>query len=100
MTTLLQLNTSLFSNGGQSSQLTDAFVAAWREKHADGKIVRRDLAADSVPHLDAERFTAFIAKQDERTPAQKVAVAYSDGLIAELRAADVTCSGCPCTTSA
>jgi hypothetical protein len=29
MSTLLQLNTSLFSSDGQSSRLADQFVAAW-----------------------------------------------------------------------
>lgn len=95
MTTLLQLNTSLFSQGGQSSQLADAFVAAWQQKHDDGRVVKRDLAAEPVPHLDAERFSAFLAKPEDRTPAQQTAVAYSDRLIAELRDADVIVIGLP-----
>ena len=95
MTTLLQLNTSLFSQGGQSSQLADAFVAAWRQTHPDARVVKFDLAADPVPHLDAERFSAFLAKPEDRTPAQQAAVAYSDQLIAELREADVIVLGLP-----
>ena len=95
MTILLQLNTSLFSHGGQSSQLADAFVAAWQKKHADGRVVKRDLTAEPVPHLDAERFSAFLAKPEDRTPAQQAAVAYSDQLIAELREADVIVLGLP-----
>ena len=95
MTILLQLNTSLFSQGGQSSQLADAFVAAWQKKHADGRVVKRDLTDEPVPHLDAERFSAFLAKPEDRTPAQQAAVAYSDQLIAELREADVIVLGLP-----
>ena len=30
MTTLLTINSSLFSSGGQSSQLADRFVVRWR----------------------------------------------------------------------
>ena len=37
MKTLFQLNTSLFSNGGQSSRLADQFVAAWRERNAGAR---------------------------------------------------------------
>jgi len=95
MTTLLQINTSMFSNNGQSSQLADAFVAAWQHTHPDGHVEKRDLAAEPVPHLDAERFTGFLAKPEERTPAQQAAVDYSDRLIAELRSADVIVLGLP-----
>jgi FMN-dependent NADH-azoreductase len=95
MTTLLQLNTSLFSNGGQSSQLADAFVATWTQKHADTRVVRRDLAAEPVPHLDAERFTGFLSKPEDRTAVQQAVVAYSDALIDELREADVIVLGLP-----
>lgn len=95
MTTLLQLKTSLFADQGQSSQLSNAFVAAWRENHADARITVRDLARDPVPHLDAERFMAFLAEPEQRSAEQAAAVAYSDALIAELQAADVIVLGLP-----
>lgn len=95
MTTLLQINTSLFSEGGQSSQLANAFVAAWQQTHRDAQVVKRDLAAEPVPHLTAERFAAFLAKPEDRTPAQQATVAYSDQLIDELRAVDVIVLGLP-----
>ncbi|PTR10799.1 hypothetical protein C8R32_101329 [Nitrosospira sp. Nsp5] len=40
----LQLNSSIFSSGGQSSQLADQFVAAWRASEPDAHLVVRDLA--------------------------------------------------------
>jgi FMN-dependent NADH-azoreductase len=95
MNTLLQINASLFSNGGQSSRLADEFVGAWREANPDGQVVRRDLAADPVPHLTAERFGAFLAKPEERTPEQHAHAGYSDALIDELRRADVVVIGLP-----
>lgn len=95
MTTLLQLKTSLFADQGQSSQLSNAFVAAWRESRPDARVTVRDLARDPVPHLDAERFMAFLAKPDQRSAEQAAAVAYSDALIAELQAADVIVIGLP-----
>ena len=95
MKTLLKIQSSIFSDGGQSSQLADRFAAAWRDANPDGKVVVRDLAKEPVPHLDAERFGAFLAKPEGRTPAQRDAAAYSDALIAELKAADVVVLGLP-----
>jgi FMN-dependent NADH-azoreductase len=95
MKTLLQLNTSLFSTGGQSSQLADQFVAAWRANNADSQVIVRDLASDPLPHLDAARFLSFIAKPEERTAQQQSVVAESDALIDELRQAETIVLGLP-----
>ncbi len=95
MTTLLQLNTSLFSTGGQSSRLADEFVARWRANHPRGEVIVRDLAREPVPHLTAERFGAFLAKPGERTPEQQAVVAASNALIDELKRADVIVLGLP-----
>lgn len=95
MTTLLQLNTSLFAENGQSSKLANEFVAAWQARHADGRVIVRDLAQQPLPHLDAARFGAFLAKPEERTAEQQAVVAESDVLIAELKAADVIVLGLP-----
>jgi FMN-dependent NADH-azoreductase len=94
MTTLLQINASI--NNGQSSQLADQFVAAFRDRRPDAKIVVRDVAAaEPVPHLNAERFGAFITKPEERSAAQHAVVAYSDALIGEVQQADVIALGLP-----
>jgi FMN-dependent NADH-azoreductase len=96
MTTLLQLNASINNVNGQSSQLANQFVAAFRETHPEAKIIVRDVAAAAaVPHLDAERFGAFITKPEERSNAQHAVVAYSDALIAELQQAGVIVLGLP-----
>jgi len=95
MSTLLQIRTSLFSNQGQSSQLAEQFVARWRAAHPDGTVITRDLAADPIPHLTAERFGAFTTAAEARTPAQAAVVAESDALIDELKSADVVVLGLP-----
>ncbi len=95
MPTLLQINSSLFSTGGESSRLADRFVAQWRERNPDATVIQRDLAAQPVPHLDAARFMAFLAKPQERTSEQQAVIAYSDALIDELRRADVIVLGLP-----
>ena len=80
---ILQINTSIFGPGGQSTQLAERFVAG-----LGGQVTVRDLARDPIPHIDAERFGAFIAKPEARTPQQQAAVEFSDHLIGELREAD------------
>jgi FMN-dependent NADH-azoreductase len=93
--TILQIKSSLFSNGGQSSQLADDYVEELVAADPAARVVIRDVAADPVPHLTAERFQAFLAKPEERTPEQQGVAAYSDALIDELRAADTIVLGLP-----
>jgi FMN-dependent NADH-azoreductase len=95
MKTILQINTSLFSEQGHSSRLAQSFVQAWQEQNPEGRVIVRDLAQDPVPHLTAERFQAFLAPTEERTTGQQAVVAYSDALIDALRQADVIVLGLP-----
>jgi FMN-dependent NADH-azoreductase len=92
---ILQINSSIFSGAGQSTGLADQFVARLRAQNLGARLTVRDLASDPVPHLDAARFGAFLAKPEERTPAQQAVAAYSDTLIDELRRADVVVLGLP-----
>src|SRR3989441_4887158 len=95
MKTLLQIKSSIFSDGGQSSRLAERFVAAWRESNPGGQVIVRDLALEPVPHLDAARFGAFLAKPGERSAAQQAVIEHSDALIDELKRADVIVLGLP-----
>lgn len=95
MSTLLQLNTSLFSGAGQSSRLADRFVAAWRARDPAARVIVRDLARHPVPHLSAERFQAFLTPPAERNAVQQAVVDYSDTLIQEIKQADVIVLGLP-----
>lgn len=95
MTSLLQINSSIFSSGGQSSQLADQFTAAWRENKPQARIVVRDLAKEPLPHLDADRVTAFFTPAESRTAEQQSHVAASDALIGEIKQADTIVIGLP-----
>ena len=95
MKTLLKIHTSMFESGGQSSQLASAFSARWSELNPGARVVARDLARQEVPHLTAERFQAFLAKPEARTPEQQAVAGFSDALIDELRQADVIVLGLP-----
>jgi FMN-dependent NADH-azoreductase len=95
MKTLLQINTSLFGEQGQSSQLATQYSQRWQRAHRGGRVSVRDLAKEPVPHLSAERFQALLAAPGQRSAEQALAVAESDELIAELQAADEVVMGLP-----
>lgn len=95
MQTILQINTSLFSEQGHSSQLTRQFVQAWQANHPGDRVILRDLAATPVPHLTAERIQALATPAEERSPGQQAIADYSDELIGELQQADVIVLGLP-----
>ena len=94
MHTILQINSSLFGETGQSSKLAAEFAASLAVS-AGARLVVRDLALNPVPHLTAERFTAFATPAAERSLDQQRHVAESDALIEELRAADTVVLGLP-----
>ncbi len=94
MHTILQLNASLFGENGQSSRLAAEFAASLAVATRANLRVR-DLAKNPVPHLTAERFTAWTTPASERTVEQQRHVAESDALIDELREADVLVLGLP-----
>ncbi len=95
MTTLLKINASISADQGQSGRLADQFVAAYRVRHPDVSVQVRDVAGGAIPHLDGERFGAFITPPGERSAAQHAVIAYSDSLIDELKRADVIVIGLP-----
>ena len=93
MKTVLQINSSLFGEQGQSSKLAASLIERLLEN--GDRLVQRDLAAEPVPHLTAERFAAFLTAEADRTEAQREVASYSERLIDELRAADVIVLGLP-----
>jgi len=91
MKTILHLNSSMYGDDGQSSRLAEEFVAQFPQ----ARVIARDLGKNPLPHLDAQRFGAFLSKPEARTPAQQAVVGESDALIAELRQADTIVLGLP-----
>jgi FMN-dependent NADH-azoreductase len=94
MKTLLKINSSILASGN-ANRLADAFVERWQAAHPQDRVIERNLTRDPVPHLDEVTLTGFATAADQRTPAQAAAVARSDALIAELKAADVIVLGVP-----
>ncbi|MDO3382218.1 FMN-dependent NADH-azoreductase [Gilvimarinus algae] len=95
MTTLLQIKSSLNGENGQSTVLSNQFVERWKAENPDGEVIVRDLAANPVPHLDGERFNAFLTPAEKRSSAEQKIVDYSDELIREIKAADLVTIGLP-----
>lgn len=96
MTNILVLESSLFPpDVSASRRVTKRFVQGWREREPDVVIVRRDLAAQPLPHAGWDLMAGSMTPADARTRAQAEAVAISDALIDEIFAADVLVIGAP-----
>lgn len=95
MKTLLSIQSSIYSDEGQSGRLSAAFISDWQQRNPGGRVWVRNLAETPLPHLTAERFNAFVTDPDERTLAQRRVAAESDRLIAEFDAADEVVLGLP-----
>ena len=89
MRTILKITAAMTGAKGFSAQLADEFIQQWLADNPGSRIVERDLYANPVPHLTAERFQAFATPATELSAEQRTVVSYSDELIAELQAADV-----------
>ncbi|RRJ83184.1 FMN-dependent NADH-azoreductase [Aestuariirhabdus litorea] len=95
MSNLLVINSSLRSQGANSTALTENFLQQWRLQHPRDQIVQRDMATDPIPHLDEAMVGAFFTPADQRTDAQQALVKRSDDLVRELQEADVLVLGVP-----
>ena len=82
MATLLQINASARSSGN-ANLLADRFVVEWQAAHQAGVVVKRDVGAEPLPHLNEEILGAFFTPASARSPEQAVLAARSDDLIAE-----------------
>ena len=95
MSTILSINSSLFGEVGQSSQLSQQFIQRLLQLQPDAEVISHDLGRDPVPHLNAEVFQGFMLESSERNANQKTAVGLSDQLISELKRADILVFGLP-----
>lgn len=89
----LILNTSVAGAASVSNRLTGEFAAQLRQRDPSIEIVTRDLAADPVPHLLPETVAGIRATAETET--ERAALALSEQLLAELKAADVLVIGAP-----
>jgi FMN-dependent NADH-azoreductase len=88
MSTLLKIDVSSRGDRSISRKLSSLFLEQWRQVHADGKIIQRDIATTDLPFLESPWIAANLAKASARTAEQKILLALSDALVAELQEAD------------
>jgi len=94
MNTLLVINSSPRSNS-VSRRLTRHVTDEWRTSHPGGRVIERDLAAETLPFLTEPWIQAAYTPEPDRTSEQKDILALSDTLIEELLAADAIVLGVP-----
>lgn len=87
--TLLHIDASARFVGSTTRHLTGRIV-----EKLGGTIIRRDLS-NALPHIDETWVNANFTPADQRSDAQNAALALSDTLIAEIKAADVLVIGVP-----
>ena len=95
MAQLLHLDSSIRTEPSRSRALSRYFAAAWRAVNPDGTVVYRDLAADPIPHIDEEAFSANFTPEEARTPRQRESRALAERLVGEVLAADDIVIGMP-----
>ncbi|MFH8738819.1 MULTISPECIES: FMN-dependent NADH-azoreductase [unclassified Streptomyces] len=96
MATLLHIDSSVLPGEVSSSRsVTAAFRKTWEEQHPEGTVIYRDLAANPVPHITADAWSAGYVAPSARTPEQSAAFAARVKLIEELEEADAVLIGAP-----
>ncbi|GAB1646388.1 FMN-dependent NADH-azoreductase [Krasilnikovia sp. MM14-A1259] len=94
--TLLRVDASIQGPRSASSELADLVLAEWTAVHPERPVVRRHLATDPLP---ADAWAAAIGgaytPAEQRTDAQRAALAVAGELAAELRAADAAVLAMP-----
>ena len=91
---LLRIDASARIEDSVTRRLADELVAGLREKDAGLRVTRRELA-DGLPLLNETWVNANFTDADQRSAEQREALALSDELIAELRAADAVALSSP-----
>jgi FMN-dependent NADH-azoreductase len=94
-TKILRLDTSVFSEHGSSTRLSDALTKKLEGIYGEVSVVHRDLAREPLPHFSAEVITALQAEGHARTSAQIKLKGLADELIEELFAADILVVAAP-----
>lgn len=87
MTNILHVTASIRSDESVTRKLGNRLVEQLAKAN-DASIVTRDLAANDLPLIDADRFAANLTPPADRDEKQQALADVADALIAELQAAD------------
>ncbi|MDN3644983.1 NAD(P)H-dependent oxidoreductase [Pontixanthobacter aestiaquae] len=94
MSNILHITASIRGNESVSRSLSNTLAQGLSSK-SGASVVERDLTANDLPFIDADRFAANLAPHAERTGEQQKLAAIADELIDELKAADTIVFGVP-----
>ncbi|MDJ0593149.1 MAG: NAD(P)H-dependent oxidoreductase [Pleurocapsa sp. MO_226.B13] len=86
---LLRIDSSSRLQGSHSRELADYFQTIWLEKHPQDRVLIRDFAKTSLPHISDMAIAGFYTSREQQTEEMKMATALSDELIDELHTADI-----------
>jgi FMN-dependent NADH-azoreductase len=95
MSNILLITASIRSDADSISRGLGQTIAQGLAAKTGASVTTRDLAANDIPFVSAERFAANLTPADQRTPEQAALAAYADALIAELQAADTIVIAAP-----
>ncbi|OEC41311.1 FMN-dependent NADH-azoreductase [Pseudomonas sp. 1D4] len=95
MSRVLIVESSARQQGSISRQLTAEFIARWKTAHPADEVVVRDLAQETVPHLDSDLLGGWMKPADQQNDAERAALTRSNRLTDELLAADVLVLAAP-----
>jgi FMN-dependent NADH-azoreductase len=94
MNTLLIVNSSP-RIGSVSRRLTSHVAGQWKQRNPNGRIIERDLTAETPGFVSEHWIQGAYTPEAQRTPEQLQALEQSDVLIGELMAADAIVIGAP-----
>jgi len=92
---VLRVDSSARSEGSISRWVADELIERLRESEGAVEVRVRDLAVAAPSFVDAAWVDANFTPTEQRTQEQKAALAESDALVGELKAADVLVIGVP-----
>lgn len=102
MTTLLRLDASARPDssdrspyGSHTRRLTQRFVDGWRARHADDRMIVRDIGQNPPAPVSGRWVHAAFTPPATREPWMRAVLAESDALVDELEAADLIVAGVP-----
>ncbi len=84
MTGLLVVETSPRGNASVSRNMTRRYLAEWQALNPNGKIIRRDLAEEGLPHVTMPWLGAYFTPPDAQTAEMKAQLRLSNTLVGEL----------------
>ncbi len=92
---VLRVDSSVRSEGSMSRWVADELIEQLQESEGAVEVRVRDLAVETPSFVDAAWVDANFTPPEQRNEAPRAALAESDALVSELKAADVLVIGVP-----